>query len=184
MPKRTSTSKKLRFEIFKRDSFSCQYCGRCPPVIVLECDHIIAVANGGKTEADNLITSCFDCNRGKGKTPLSVAPQSLKDRAADVAEREAQIKGYGEIMAAKNRRIDEEAGNVLYCMVCNIDEGADFNVSRDWVLSTKRFVEKLGYDETHKAMEIACAKVRHSQYRAFRYFCGICWGKIKAGSNG
>lgn len=28
MAKRKSLSKKIRFEVFKRDSFTCQYCGR------------------------------------------------------------------------------------------------------------------------------------------------------------
>ena len=35
-----SISKKLRFEVFKRDGFQCQYCGKTPPAITLEIDHI------------------------------------------------------------------------------------------------------------------------------------------------
>lgn len=71
MAERKSISKKLRFEVFKRDSFTCQYCGRMAPDVVLEVDHINAVANGGENDIMNLITSCFDCNRGKGKKKLS-----------------------------------------------------------------------------------------------------------------
>jgi hypothetical protein len=56
---------KLRFEVFKRDSFTCQYCGRKAPDVVLEMDHINPIRNGGETILLNLITSCFDCNRGK-----------------------------------------------------------------------------------------------------------------------
>ena len=41
------------------------------PDVILEVDHINAVANGGKNEIMNLVTSCFDCNRGKGKNKLS-----------------------------------------------------------------------------------------------------------------
>lgn len=63
-------SKKLRFEVFKRDEFTCQYCGAQPPGSVLECDHIEPLAKGGKTTADNLITACEACNRGKGDRPL------------------------------------------------------------------------------------------------------------------
>lgn len=43
---RKALSKKLRFEVFKRDSFTCQYCGDKAPDIILECDHIIPVAVG------------------------------------------------------------------------------------------------------------------------------------------
>lgn len=67
---RVPLSKKLRFEIFKRDDFTCQYCGAQPPAVVLEVDHIHPVAEGGGSEPENLITSCSKCNRGKGKRTL------------------------------------------------------------------------------------------------------------------
>jgi len=67
---RIALTPKQRFEILKRDGFTCQYCGRKPPEVVLEVDHIIAVYNGGTNDRSNLITSCEPCNRGKGTTPL------------------------------------------------------------------------------------------------------------------
>lgn len=63
----TSAFLKLRFEIFKRDNFQCQYCGRtsrndkCKLVI----DHIVPKKWGGTTEKSNLITACEECNLGK-----------------------------------------------------------------------------------------------------------------------
>ena len=71
MAKRKPLSKKIRFEVFKRDKFTCQYCGRSAPDVVLEVDHIKPVAEGGDNDIINLVTSCFDCNRGKGKRKLS-----------------------------------------------------------------------------------------------------------------
>lgn len=68
---RKSLSKKIRFEVFKRDNFTCQYCGRKSPDVVLEVDHIQPIACEGTNDIMNLITSCFDCNRGKGKKELS-----------------------------------------------------------------------------------------------------------------
>ncbi len=62
---------KLRFEILERDSHTCQYCGRKPPEVVLEIDHIVPVSKGGKTEKLNLTTSCRDCNIGKSDTILN-----------------------------------------------------------------------------------------------------------------
>ena len=44
--KRVPISKALRFEVFKRDSFTCQYCGRSAPEVVLEVDHIVPVSKG------------------------------------------------------------------------------------------------------------------------------------------
>jgi len=63
-------SKKFRFEVFKRDGFQCQYCGKSSPKVVLEIDHVIPKNEGGQDNLENLITSCFDCNRGKGKELL------------------------------------------------------------------------------------------------------------------
>ena len=68
---RAGISKKTRFEVFKRDSFTCQYCGAKAPDVVLEVDHIQPVAQGGTNEIMNLVTSCRDCNSGKGARRLS-----------------------------------------------------------------------------------------------------------------
>lgn len=68
--KRKSLSKRLRFEIFKRDGFKCLYCGATPAQKVLRVDHVKPVADGGGDEPTNLVTSCFDCNAGKGPVPL------------------------------------------------------------------------------------------------------------------
>ena len=76
-PKRKAISNKLRFDIFKRDYFTCQYCSRNPPGVILEIDHIIPVKDGGLSVEENLVTACFDCNRGKAAKSLAVIPESL-----------------------------------------------------------------------------------------------------------
>jgi hypothetical protein len=91
---REPISKKLRFEVFKRDSFTCQYCGQRAPEVVLQCDHIKPVANGGASDILNLITSCIDCNSGKGPRQLSdnaVISKQL-DQLARLQERREQIE--------------------------------------------------------------------------------------------
>src|SRR5690348_290732 len=60
--KRTNLSKKLRFEVFKRDGFRCQYCGAAAPDVLLVVDHVNPVAKGGKNNILNLITACEPCN--------------------------------------------------------------------------------------------------------------------------
>lgn len=66
MAKRKEITKKVRFEVFKRDSFKCQYCGSSAPDVILHVDHIKPVVEGGTNNITNLITSCSDCNLGKG----------------------------------------------------------------------------------------------------------------------
>ena len=63
---RKQISKKVRFEVFKRDSFRCQYCGKSAPDVTLHVDHIKPVKNGGTNDILNLVTSCESCNLGKG----------------------------------------------------------------------------------------------------------------------
>jgi hypothetical protein len=91
---RKALTKKTRFEVFKRDSFSCQYCGRAAPIVVLNVDHIRPVADGGGSEILNLITSCFDCNSGKSDRLLNddtvLAKQMLQAKL--LSEKREQIK--------------------------------------------------------------------------------------------
>ena len=72
--------KTLRFQIFARDGFICQYCGRRPPDVVLEVDHVHPYSEGGTDEELNLVTACFDCNRGKSaKVIARIAPRPDAD---------------------------------------------------------------------------------------------------------
>ena len=72
-------SKKVRFEVFKRDEFTCRYCGQKPPGVVLEVDHVNPRASGGGDEEVNLVTSCFDCNRGKSDRKIGSALRPRRD---------------------------------------------------------------------------------------------------------
>lgn len=81
--RRKPITKKVRFEVFKRDSFTCQYCGKSAPDTILEIDHIVPVSKGGDNNISNLITSCFECNRGKSNRKLT-EPQTLKAQKAQL----------------------------------------------------------------------------------------------------
>lgn len=70
-PRRRSISPRVRFEVFKRDSFRCQYCGRAAPDVVLELEHIEPRSKGGSDEMFNLTTACWECNSGKSDRLLS-----------------------------------------------------------------------------------------------------------------
>ncbi len=68
MARRTNRlSLSMRFQIFERDNFTCQYCGRNVKEnnVILTVDHILPKKLGGSDKFDNLITSCRDCNLGK-----------------------------------------------------------------------------------------------------------------------
>lgn len=57
----------LRYDVLKRDKFTCQKCGAtAKDGVKLHVDHIIPVYKGGKTTMSNLQTLCDRCNIGKG----------------------------------------------------------------------------------------------------------------------
>jgi hypothetical protein len=169
---RQPISKRTRFEVFKRDDFACQYCGATPPKVVLEVDHIDPVCEGGSSDADNLITACFSCNRGKAGVPLSVVPQALADKAAEVAEREEQLAGYQAILRAKRERLEDDVWAVFAHW-----RGQD-ETTHERFNSAKRFVERLGLHEVLDSVDIAMGANIRSQKREFLYFCKVCWNKI------
>ena len=59
-----------RANIYARDDHSCQYCGDAFPIGELTFDHVMPVAQGGRKDWENIVTSCVTCNRRKGgRTP-------------------------------------------------------------------------------------------------------------------
>jgi 5-methylcytosine-specific restriction endonuclease McrA len=59
-----------RRNLFARDGYRCQYCGRDFPVAQLSVDHVVPRSRGGKNTWENVVTSCMSCNVKKGgRTP-------------------------------------------------------------------------------------------------------------------
>lgn len=102
-------SKRKRFEIFKRDGFTCQYCGQRPPEVVLEVDHIEPRAHGGSDDELNLVTSCADCNRGKGSKLLAdVKPLPDADlKYLETQQEVAELRRYQQALALREQAVNE-----------------------------------------------------------------------------
>ena len=69
MVKRPYRQRKLtRYEVFNRDNYSCQYCGKETRQLTL--DHVIPRFRGGQHTWGNVVSACVPCNRRKaGRTP-------------------------------------------------------------------------------------------------------------------
>ena len=69
MVKRPIFARRLsRREIFWRDNFLCQYCGRQTREMTL--DHVVPRVRGGPHTWENVVTACVACNHRKaGRTP-------------------------------------------------------------------------------------------------------------------
>jgi 5-methylcytosine-specific restriction endonuclease McrA len=61
---------RIRFAVLKRDDFTCQYCGRKAPSVILQLDHIYPKSKGGSDSINNYRTACAECNLGKSDIPL------------------------------------------------------------------------------------------------------------------
>lgn len=177
MAERTQLSKKDRFEVFKRDYFTCQYCGAKPPSVVLEIDHIDPVKNGGTNTIHNLITACFDCNRGKSSRLLSSLPETVTERMDAIAEKTEQLKAFNKLLKATKRK-EEIAIDGVQELFRAKHSGLIFAPSfRD---SVRKFLTELPSVVVEDAMERALDRTETPD-DCIRYFCGICWKRIKGG---
>ncbi len=67
-----------RRNIYEHYGYRCCYCGKKFPTERLNIDHIIPRSRGGKTEWNNIVTSCIDCNFKKAnKTPQEAGMKLL-----------------------------------------------------------------------------------------------------------
>lgn len=153
--KRQAVSKKTRFEVFKRDSFACQYCGKSAPDTILHIDHINPVSKGGDNDILNLITSCQECNLGKGARELDDDSVVAKQRAqlAELAERKEQL----EMMLHWRDGLKEIEATQVDVAV----EAFEKQIDDEWELNQKgrtdlkRLINKFGLQEVLDCIEIA-----------------------------
>lgn len=180
--RRKEVAKSVRFEVFKRDRFTCQYCGRQSPDVVLVVDHIQPLAKGGDNNIVNLVTSCFDCNSGKSDRVLSddcmLAKQ--RDQLSLLQERREQTEMLAEwrqgLLDAKESTIDQIAQYWLRQV-----PGAEFT---DWHRKVaKRLEAEFDFDEIVEAIDICVRQyvdvfegvaTAYSERKAFEYVGGVC----------
>ena len=184
MAKRKSISAKSRFDIFKRDKYTCVYCGATPPDVVLHIDHVTPVCLGGDNAQTNLVTACSSCNQGKSGTPLNTAPKSLDDQMAEQIEKRKQIEERNKYLMSIREREDEdiaEVGRYWHNLYKDEIDGWVFGTARK--PAVRLFLTILSKVDVLEAMDLAHSKVPVRYDRddqTYKYFCGICWNKIKA----
>ena len=77
--------KLTRIEVFRRDNFTCQYCGRETRQLTL--DHVLPRYRGGQHTWENIVSACVPCNRRKaGRTPQE-AGMKLLHQAIESSDR-------------------------------------------------------------------------------------------------
>lgn len=153
MSERKPISKRMRFEVLKRDSFTCQYCGKQPPDTVLHLDHIKPVSKGGKNTILNLVTSCVDCNLGKSNIELSDDSEIKKQQSQLklMAEKKAQIE-----LMIKWRESLEDADELLVNSIKNLVDSlmVGFSVNENGLMKIRKAISKRGYQAVYDSIKI------------------------------
>lgn len=173
-------SRRIRFEILRRDGHTCRYCGAQAPDVPLTVDHVIPRALGGSDDTTNLVTACRDCNYGKGSTSpdehivadvdaASLLFAKAMERAAAI--RHAELAGLGEMVD----KFDDAWRKWFWK---DYEEKHEIERDKGWRDSIVRFIENgLSVDDLLHFMHIAMnSKVRHDG--TWRYFCGCCWKEL------
>lgn len=172
-------SKRVRFDVLKRDGFQCLYCGRKPPEVVLEVDHIIPRCKGGKDSMVNLLSSCQDCNRGKSGIPLNCIPNA---HLPSLEERKERLEQLTELA-----RVAIEEQNLAVATIDSIEDfwtrldkrQSEFSIiSSEFRPAVRRFLHYIPPEEITDAITIAFNSMIRESAR-FKYFCGVCWKKIR-----
>lgn len=170
---RKALSKRLRFEVFKRDQFKCRYCGRNPSSgAILNVDHIIPVAKNGTNDILNLITSCFDCNSGKSDKELTDIKQTGMPDSNSLKEYKNQVTAYFDYVNTKNENL-EKSVDLILSKIGHLDNYDNRNKQ-----SIKYFLNHINLDEMLGYANLASSKTR-TAYQGFKYLCGICHNVIK-----
>lgn len=197
-----AVSRRLRFEILRRDNHTCRYCGRSAPEVPLRVDHVVPVALGGSDDPSNLVTACEPCNSGKSSVPVD--SPLVDDVAADAARWAAAIATVAaqadeqlrEVCAwfkpiwygtaehyGRTRRLSLAPGVELH-PADDVDYLGRVLVThaprpKDWIEKVSRFLTLglpksviEGHVERTMSRELAADSL-------WPYFCGCCWNSIR-----
>lgn len=171
-----AVSKRLRYEVLRRDNHTCRYCGSAAPDVKLTVDHVLPVALGGSDEPTNLVAACADCNSGK----TSSTPDA--PLVADV-EAKALLWDRALALAVERREARLEERQALFDYFETEWLGRyeiSVPIGDDWKETVHRFYALgLRVAELDDAIDIAYQSPVKAA-NVWKYFCGVCWNKVRA----
>lgn len=164
-----SVSTRTRFEIFKRDGFTCVYCGATPTAGPLHVDHVTPQAEGGGDDPSNLVTSCERCNLGKAAVPLDRKRFDIGDITTPQRDHAQQILAYLELQKEKGAAERDVVG-ALADHWASLNEGY---YPRDFEASILRLIREFTFDEIKRAITLANGYYKFDTLRRWKIFHGV-----------
>lgn len=167
-----SLGKTKRFKVFERDNYTCRYCGQKPPEVKLEVDHFIPRSKEGSDDMINLLTSCFDCNRGKRDRVVMTHDQTLEIETQIENKKEVilQLKQLNKLNDKVRKMQDEIVEEITLYWEFLWDDEKTFTAKGQ--SSIRTFLKYFTKNEIREAMDIARQQDR-SNVDTFKYMCGI-----------
>lgn len=171
-----AVSRRLRFEILRRDGYACRYCGSKAPDVVLTVDHVIPVTLGGGDEPNNLVTACQPCNAGKSSVPADASVVEDVDAAALLWARAID-------KVAETRRMEHEGRLIILADFDAIwhawqdSDGNEIPRDADWETTIERFTM---HGISMPEMEAYVREAMTFRYArdTWRLFCSKVWRDI------
>lgn len=173
-------SKRLRYEILRRDNHQCRYCGSTAPDAPLVVDHVIPVALGGLDDPSNLVTACRDCNAGKSASspdaPIvaDVSARALRWAEAMRIAAEERAAAYA-VRVSNHEWFRQRWESWSWQDSCGVSHTVElpsaFGVSLDQFLAAG-----LTREDIVELIEVTMSARTADEWT---YFCGCCWRRIR-----
>lgn len=164
-------SKRLRYEVLRRDNYTCRYCGAQAPNVAITVDHVIPESLGGSDSPENLVAACSDCNSGKTSS-MPDAPL-----VAAVAEDAARWVAAMRQAVEENRMNDNSA---VYSAV--VGAWTSFRRQREIPGDYRETIDYYLNGGLPAADIVAMARVADSKSHVddrWAYFCGCCRNRLR-----
>lgn len=177
-----AVSKALRYQVLRRDSHTCRYCGRGAPEVRLTVDHVVAQALGGRDVPENLVTACSDCNSGKSATPADAAV--VTDVAEDAlrwarAQQVAADQMLADLQQRRDRRQRFRAEWDTWTTEGAGGARVPIPLPDSWAATIDALVAAgLPFELLMDALDVAMSAEKVTPANTFRYMCGVAWNRV------
>lgn len=167
-----AVTKRTRFEVLKRDNYTCRYCRSTEGELTI--DHVLPVALGGSDAPDNLVAACRDCNAGKSSASPDAA--LVADVSEDAIRWARAVKMAAEHELMKQEQRDDYVRQFLDAWG---KWGDDRYLPNDWEESVMRWHrDGVPIDFLTDSVFITWGKSYIDKWRSFAYMAGVLKRKM------
>ena len=177
-PRRKPIPKRVRFEVLRRDNYTCRYCRATDAPLTI--DHVKPTVLGGSDDPSNLVAACKDCNAGKSSSAPDAA---MVAQVNDDAIRWAQaVHRAVEMLAEDEARLEKfvEAFRKKWNSFHYDATGECIELPPDWRQHVRRLATQPEVSGKLICDAIDSAMAARNVESRFHYFLGVVRNKVTA----